>query len=309
LTLSGFAKQSAINRQTQGEGPVSDDSSITHVSDTALWVAHFRAMEARRSNAIFADPLASLLAGERGRKIARSFPGSGSVAWGTVVRTSAIDRLIGEALELGIDTVFNLGAGLDTRPYRMRLPAHLRWIELDFPGLMESKRSKLLRYKPMCHLERVGIDLLDRSSRTSVFAQYGSGSRSTLLITEGVIPFISAPDVEILARDLAAVRSFSFWIADFANLTSQRTVPRSWKSRLKAAPYLFEAADWIAFFNRTGWRSRKIVTTGEESERINRPYPLTFPRGVLMRVLPREVRKRLLDLSGVVLMQTGQSSD
>jgi methyltransferase (TIGR00027 family) len=286
---------------------VSDESSIKHVSDTAFWVAHFRAMETRRADAIFADPLASLLAGERGRQIARSFPRSSNVAWGTVIRTSAIDRMIGAVLALGVDTVFNLGAGLDTRPYRTRLPAHLRWIELDFPGIMESKRSKLSPHKPVCHLERVGIDLLDRPSRTAVFAQYASGSRNTLLITEGVIPFISAPDVEILAKDLAAVPSFCYWITDFANLSGQRKMPHGWEGRLKAAPFLFEADDCIAFFNQTGWRSRKVITTGEESVRIKRPYPLNFPRGVLMRMLPREVRKRILDLSGVVLMQRGET--
>jgi methyltransferase (TIGR00027 family) len=279
------------------EGPL-----ITHVSDTALWVAHFRAMEARRANAIFCDPLASLLAGERGRRIARSFPHSGNVAWGTVVRTSAIDRLISEALELGIDTVFNLGAGLDTRPYRMRLPAHLRWVEVDFPSIIEFKLSKLSQHKPVCLLERVGMDLLDRSTRNTVFARHGSASKSTLLITEGVIPFMSSTDVETLARDLAAVSSFHYWISDFADLTSKRKMPRSWEDKLRAAPYLFEADDWVQFIGQTGWRSRKVITTGEESERIKRPYPRDFPRGLIMRLLPREVRQRILGLSGAVLM-------
>jgi hypothetical protein len=39
-----------------------------------------------------------------------------------IMRTSAIDRLIDEAIKAGIDTVLSLGAGLDTRPCRMRLP-------------------------------------------------------------------------------------------------------------------------------------------------------------------------------------------
>jgi methyltransferase (TIGR00027 family) len=288
---------------------MSKDSSIKHVSDTALWVAHYRANEARRADAIFHDPLATLLSGERGRQIARSFPRSGTVAWGTVVRTSAIDHLIDEALELGVDTVLNLGAGLDTRPYRMRLPAHLRWIEIDFPSIIELKRSKLSQHTPVCILERVGMDLLNRSSRSAIFAQYGSRSNRTLLITEGVIPFISAPDVAILARELAAVSSFRYWISDFANLTSKRKMPKGWEGKLKAAPYLFEADDWMAFFKQTGWHPRKVITTGEESERINRPYPLNFPVGLIMRALPREVRRRILGLSGAVLMHAGEGQN
>jgi len=44
-----------------------------------------------------------------------------AMAFAMVVRTCAIDRLILMAIEKGIDTVINLGAGLDTRPYRMQL--------------------------------------------------------------------------------------------------------------------------------------------------------------------------------------------
>ncbi len=36
-------------------------SSIEHVSDTALWVANYRALESRRSDALFHDPLAEKL--------------------------------------------------------------------------------------------------------------------------------------------------------------------------------------------------------------------------------------------------------
>jgi len=63
----------------------------------------------------------------------------------------------------------------------------------------------------------------------------------------------------------------------------------------------------IAFFKQTGWYPRKIITSGEESETIHGPYPLDFPRGLIMRALPREVRLRILDLSGVVLMYADET--
>ena len=49
--------------------------------------------------------------------------------WMTVVRTVVIDRYLQEAIARGVDTVVNLGACLDTRPYRMTLPASLSWVE------------------------------------------------------------------------------------------------------------------------------------------------------------------------------------
>ena len=44
---------------------------IEHISDTARWVAVYRAMETARSDALFRDPFAERLAGERGQQIVR----------------------------------------------------------------------------------------------------------------------------------------------------------------------------------------------------------------------------------------------
>jgi O-methyltransferase involved in polyketide biosynthesis len=45
---------------------------IEHVTDTAFWVASYRALESERPDALFRDPLAGLLSGEKGKQIARS---------------------------------------------------------------------------------------------------------------------------------------------------------------------------------------------------------------------------------------------
>jgi len=46
------------------------DTPLRHISDTALWVAVYRAEESERTDAVFRDPYASKLAGERGTQIA-----------------------------------------------------------------------------------------------------------------------------------------------------------------------------------------------------------------------------------------------
>jgi methyltransferase (TIGR00027 family) len=278
------------------------ESAITGVADTALWVATFRAAEGDRADALFHDPLASILAGDRGRKITRSLSRSAAVGWGVVLRTAAIDRLISEALQTGVDTVINLGAGLDTRPYRMDLPAHIRWVEIDLPALVESKNTQLAGHKPACSLERIGLDLLDRSSRQEVFARYGSTSKNTLLITEGVIPYFSNDDAASLAADVLAVSSFRRWILDFDN-SGKRKMPKSWAKKLRAAPFLFQVQDWFEFFKHCGWKARTVVTHADEAERVNRPYPFSFPLGLLMYALPGEVRRRILSVGGAVLME------
>lgn len=279
-----------------------DDSSVTHVTDTAFWVAHFRAKEARRPAPVFRDSLASLLCGNRGRQIARSIPRAAMVEWGTVVRTSAIDQLIDELLPSGVDTVLNLGAGLDTRPYRMNLPAELRWIEVDFPKLVDLKNAKLAEHKPVCRLERIGMDLLDRPSRNEIFARFGAASKNVLVITEGFISYFSNYEISNLAGDLRAIPSIRSWIQDFDN-SPKRRLPSGWAKKLQAAPFLFEATDWFGFFEKYGWKALKTITTAEESRRIGRPYPWDLPYGLLLRALPKEMSQRILSLSGVVLMQ------
>jgi O-methyltransferase involved in polyketide biosynthesis len=44
---------------------------IRNVSDTARWAAHYRALESAREDALFLDPLAQRLAGDRGPVLVR----------------------------------------------------------------------------------------------------------------------------------------------------------------------------------------------------------------------------------------------
>jgi methyltransferase (TIGR00027 family) len=277
------------------------DGVIRSVADTALWMAAVRADEGLRADAAFQDPLGAILAEERGRRIARGFSRRAMLAWGVVARTSAIDRLIAEVLQTGVDTVLNLGAGFDTRPYRMDLPPQLRWIEVDFPDIVATKNARLAAHAPACRLERIGMDLLDRSSRSGLFAGFTAGSHQVLVITEGVISYFCNDDVAALAQELFANASMGYWIQDFDN-AGMRPQPRGWAKRLEAAPFRFHVKNWFEFFEQHGWRQRRLITNLEESERNNRPYPFDFPFGLILRSLPREMRRKILSLSGAVLL-------
>ncbi len=72
------------------------------MSDTALWVAIYRAQESERSDALFRDPLAKWLSGERGQKNAELLGHSAIMYWVMVIRTIAIDRLILKSIDLGV---------------------------------------------------------------------------------------------------------------------------------------------------------------------------------------------------------------
>ena len=55
-------------------------------------------------------------------------------AWSFIARTHLFDRFVTRLAQHGADTIVNLAAGLDTRPYRMELPSSLRWVEVDLAG-------------------------------------------------------------------------------------------------------------------------------------------------------------------------------
>src|SRR5246127_3336057 len=95
---------------------------IRNISDTARWVAVYRARETERPDAIFRDPFARRLAGERGEQIAQGMRTLARADWSFITRTYLIDRFVSAKVREGADMVVNLAAGLDTRPYRMDLP-------------------------------------------------------------------------------------------------------------------------------------------------------------------------------------------
>jgi O-methyltransferase involved in polyketide biosynthesis len=114
------------NASSESDAVPSSDPLIRNVSDTARWVAVYRARETERPDAHFRDPFARRLAGERGEQIAKSMPLGRDNDWSMITRTWLGDQFINEQLQQGVDMVINLAAGLDARPYRMKLPASQR---------------------------------------------------------------------------------------------------------------------------------------------------------------------------------------
>src|SRR5437660_8317995 len=184
---------SALVFGPHGEATVSAASgTIEHVSDTARWVALYRAMESERPDALFHDPFARKLAGERGERILASMRKGRAWAWPMIVRTAVMDELILRAIQRdGVGTVLNLAAGLDTRPYRLSLPPALRWVEADFPDVIAYKQEQLARERPVCVHERVGSDLTDAGRRRALFARIGTAARQALVVSEGLLIYLT----------------------------------------------------------------------------------------------------------------------
>ena len=109
-----------------------DAASVDNfTNDSAMMIAWERALESKRGEgALFDDPLAGALAGTKGERLSADFENMCEAfefagwrefhqTW-VAVRTRYIDDFIAQhAAAGGFAQLVNLGAGMDTRPYRL----------------------------------------------------------------------------------------------------------------------------------------------------------------------------------------------
>jgi methyltransferase (TIGR00027 family) len=275
---------------------------IENVADTARWVAYYRAMETERPDALFRDPWARRFAGARGEAIVSRVPRARAMAWALIVRTRVFDELILQAVERdGADVVLNLAAGFDTRPYRLPLPPSLSWVEVDLPEILTPKEHELVDEQPVCRLERVRLDLADRAGRQALFARVGEMGRRVMVVSEGLLLYLSPEQVGPLAADLHAAGSFRWWAADLLSPGLRRRLHRSWGSHLEAGntPFQFAPDEGSDFFRPYGWTTAEFRPVLDEGKRLQREMPLAG----IVRWLRRIPRKEMGPDAGIVLLE------
>jgi len=275
---------------------------IQHVSDTAIWVAHYRTMESERPDAHFRDPYAARLAGAQGPEIVGRLKGATQTAWAMIVRTVVFDEVIQRAVERdGVDLVINLAAGLDARPYRMRLPPSLRWVEVDLPPMIDYKESILAHDTPVCQLERVRLDLTDQPGRQALFARLGASCRRALILTEGLLIYLSEEEVGSLARDLHAQPTFAGWLHDLASVWLVNRLRRGWGKQMANAPFRFAPASGVDFFRPFGWVPDQEFFTGEEAHRLKREMRGAAFWRFVGALFPKKKQEEMRRISTIVL--------
>jgi len=281
-------------------------SQIENISDTARWVAVYRAMETARPDAIFRDPFAARLAGEKGEAIVDNMKRGRAMAWAMIVRTAVFDEIILDRIRNGgVDTVLNLAAGLDARAWRMPLPPTLRWIDVDLPEILEYKVQTLRGEKPACQYEAIKVDLTDAAKRRALFSQIGAQSSRVLVVTEGLVIYLTAEQVGALASDLHAAPSFQWWVLDIASPRLLVMMRKMWGKSVQAgnAPFQFAPADGTKFFERFGWREREFRSNMDEARRLGREMRMMWLFRLMSRLRSKQVREEFRRFAGSVLLE------
>ena len=255
---------------------VAANSEITHVSDTALMVAACRAYETEQEDAFFQDPFAARLAGERGVAILNGLPSPAFARFGMAIRTRLLDDLLLEALTTyPIATVMSVGCGLDTRPWRLDLPADLRWIEVDFPDMLDYKEAHMAGETLRCRRERLTADLNDAAQRRAMID--AAGQQTALMITEGLLLYLPAGTVEALAAETRDHGAVAHWISDISTTAFSKALAGGdvmQHIRHVQAPDCLKGEEILEVLQRHGWTTaawRSYITDiGFSAERVAR---------------------------------------
>jgi methyltransferase (TIGR00027 family) len=276
---------------------------VSSVPDTAFLTAFCRALETERPDAHFRDAYAYRLAGSRGKQLLQQLSAPDLTSSGCIVRTCLLDDCILEILRnSSINTVVNLGAGLDTRPYRLPLESSIRWIEVDHPDILEYKAGILARCRPACALKSIPLDIRDVNARRTLLQRIGTTVESVLTITEGLLIYLTQEQVASLARDLYSVPQFQWWLTDLVSPAAMRLMqnaavepPNNHHISLRFAP-----ENGPEFFRQCGWETDEFHSCLEGGRRLNRQF---VADALLSATLSREQWDILQNLYAVVKLK------
>ncbi|WP_158621673.1 class I SAM-dependent methyltransferase [Corallococcus aberystwythensis] len=157
------------------------------ISKTAYYTLACRAEDARQPRPLCNDTFAARFMDDEARQVWARFQSFREANASNAARHQIIDALVQEELDRAPDArVVVLGAGFDTRAYRLRGG---RWLEVDEPAILTLKEAKLPVTEAKNPLERLSIDFAAESLARKL-APY-QDSRRTHVIIEGVLMYLS----------------------------------------------------------------------------------------------------------------------
>ncbi|MFH8935359.1 class I SAM-dependent methyltransferase [Streptomyces griseosporeus] len=179
---------------------------------TAVGVARVRALETERKNALFRDPLARAFAAAGGLWPSSPPPDDEAarrrrlaVSWSIVIRTKFLDDLLQQASASGVRQVVLLGAGMDSRAFRMNWPYGTRLFEVDTAAPLDFKDAVLRQERAVAQCERITVAVDLREDWPDALAAAGHDpAEPTVWIAEGLLIYLPEDAVEQLLARISA---------------------------------------------------------------------------------------------------------
>jgi len=229
---------------------------------TSHWMAAIRDREHQRPDAYFNDEYAlrvitdpEAAAGQLSTLDRLGGP-SGSV----VVRGRLGDEILKRATGAGVRQAVTVGAGLDTRPWRLPLPAELaidlRFFELDLPGQLDRKVARL--GPPTCDRITVAADVRDDWPVALLEAGFDP-ERPAVWMVEGLLHYLDRAQADALRDKLTAASAKGSWLTGDVPHPALLTDPAhrgflEWMVR-RGSPFVGALTDPAAWLAAAGWNA------------------------------------------------------
>lgn len=261
------------------------DDTPTGVGVTAIGVAAMRAIESARPDHLFEDPLAGAFvvgAGWEPPDPATIEPSRrnrlGTMAAWVTARTRFLDELLLDAASEGIRQVVLLGAGLDSRAFRLPWPDGVRLFELDTAEMLGFKERVLAENgaQPACERIVIEIDLRDDWPGALRAAGFDPAAPVAWVI-EGLLVYLPEDAVDGLLRDVSGLSApgsrMGISASSAGSIDTWRDTVGEEVSALWISSMPTEPEPWLAAY---GW----TATAYDSRERLGaygRPVPPRDP--------------------------------
>ena len=284
------------------------------VSMTALGVAWVRATESRRADRLFDDPLAERFVTASGWKppdIAAAGADEAAtrtllvLAQSVIVRTRFLDDLLADAWAEGDGRqVVILGAGLDTRAFRLDWPAGARCFELDLAPVLAFKDEVLEKAGavPACDRVTIAADLLAGDWPGLLLRTGFNPDEPAVWIAEGLLIYFSQEENDRLLDQIGALAGPGHRLA----ITSSRPdrplqptgAPEATGTSLLHDPDAVIALwRWSGLSDPEGWLDSHgwdatIVDREDQGRAYGRPLPDALDQSAATRTMLIDARRR-----------------
>ena len=257
---------------------------MTHneVAGTARTTAAIRARETSLPDALFRDPFAEALAGPSAMAALRSMPEEMQQRFSTftVVRTRIFDDwLMSVTSTGGIRQVVMLGAGLDSRAFRLNWPPGVTLWELDQPSVLAAKASELrdIGASPRCERNTLAVDLAGESWPGELTDAGWRRELPTAWLIEGLLPYMAPGEAFALLDAVSASTAAGSQLA--ADMVDRDSVAarnaylahlRKATPSTQGAPFQFGTDDPELVLRERGWANVQVLPAADAAARFGR---------------------------------------
>ncbi len=200
--------------------------------------------------------------------------------WGGILcRKRYIDDKLTDSINQ-FDAVVNLGAGFDTRPYRLPALSSLPIWEVDQSETIKVKQKQLLKiFKTIpAHVQLASIDF-DREDLSTILSSLGySFDQRTFFIWEGVTQYLTEEGIrtifDFLAKAACGSRmAFTYVCKDFLDGRTSYIWEKGYDDYVRRKIWIFgmEPEEWPSFLRQYGWQIIEDVGYDEMAEKYIKP--------------------------------------